>query len=77
MTKAKKHRAHKVRAMVKKIINPKDQRIEKKKALPKDEGRRNIENVPVSMFFAHNSALGPPYHVNDGLPFGEMYSCNT
>ncbi|KAH8059116.1 hypothetical protein JL722_5670 [Aureococcus anophagefferens] len=24
---------------------------------------RNVEQVPTSMFFAHNDALGPPFHV--------------
>ena len=67
MGKAKKLRAAKVRA-VKKVLNPKDPRLKatqeknlqlaKKKA--EEEGAKNIQQVPTSMFFAHNSALGPP-----------------
>ena len=62
MGRAKKLRAHKV-AHVKKIISPKDSRIVTKKKKPDQEETTNVEQTPVSMFFAHNSALGPPFHV--------------
>ena len=58
-------------AVAKKIISPKDTRVNSnasaarrkfidKKA--KDEPR-NIENVSSAMFFSHNTQLGPPYNV--------------
>ena len=72
MGKAKKLRAIKVKyASVKKVISPKDARLastkEKKKndllKKEKEEAAKNVEQTPVSMFFSHNSALGPPFHV--------------
>mmetsp|Transcript_14020 Transcript_14020/g.42397 ORF Transcript_14020/g.42397 Transcript_14020/m.42397 type:complete len:202 (+) Transcript_14020:48-653(+) len=72
MGRAKKLRAQRVKhAQVKKIISPKDTRVKAgKEAVAKkakrDEAQdktKNVEQVPVSMFFAHNSALGPPFHV--------------
>ena len=56
-------------AQVKRMINPKDPRIagpmieKEKKGKKKAELVRHIERAPSSMFFAANSALGPPYHV--------------
>ncbi|CAN0340496.1 unnamed protein product, partial [Discosporangium mesarthrocarpum] len=70
MGKAKKQRAHKVKfAQAKRLLSPKDSRlkdnVEKEKAKRRKawEGYRFVTQVPTSMFFAHNSALGPPYHV--------------
>mmetsp|Transcript_24427 Transcript_24427/g.73306 ORF Transcript_24427/g.73306 Transcript_24427/m.73306 type:complete len:196 (-) Transcript_24427:9-596(-) len=71
MGKAKKFRAAKVKA-VKRVINPQDPRLqdarqknEKKEAKKRREAeeQRNLQQTPTSMFFAHNSALGPPFHV--------------
>ena len=70
MAKAKKFRAAKVKN-VKKVIAPKDPRLKgTQEKLQKSEAERakaaearNVEQVPTSMFFAHNSALGPPFHV--------------
>lgn len=54
-------------AMVKRMINPKDPRLEKvqKKNAEKSVGDevRNVQQVPSSMFFKYNTALGPPYHL--------------
>jgi U3 small nucleolar RNA-associated protein 24 len=47
-------------------LNPKDTRLkENQKEKPKKENElvRNIPQVPSSLFFKYNSALGPPYHV--------------
>lgn len=70
MAKGKKFRAAKVKA-VKRVIAKSDPRLkdtrkkneagEAEKA--KKQEARNIEQTPTSMFFAHNSALGPPFHV--------------
>lgn len=64
MGKAKKLRAHKVKN-VKKIIAPtKDPRLKKSKDEKESKTAIvNVEQTPASMFFAHNSALGPPFHV--------------
>lgn len=79
MGRAKKLRSHRVKhaASVKKIIAPtKDPRLKstKERLMKKEEKRKleeeatNIEQTPASMFFAHNSALGPPFHVRHTLP---------
>ena len=56
---------------VKKMISPKDPRLKanvKKNELAakkrqEAEEPRNVQQVPTSMFFTHNTALGPPFHV--------------
>ncbi|KAL0220404.1 hypothetical protein RCL1_000258 [Eukaryota sp. TZLM3-RCL] len=57
---------------LKKIINPKDNRIVKtqqtslRKAQTQEEEQvklRHIPQVSSSFFFQHNASLGPPYHV--------------
>lgn len=63
-------------AAVKRMLNPKDDRLRvaalnktsatqgKPKGKKVDESLvRNVPKVSAAMFFAHNSALGPPYHV--------------
>ncbi|KAF1317078.1 Rrna-processing protein fcf1, partial [Globisporangium splendens] len=58
-------------AAVKRMISPKDMRInsvrkataaamEKKK---KEEGPKQIDQIPSNMFFKYNAELGPPYNV--------------
>lgn len=75
MGRAKKVRAHKVKhaAKVKKIIAPnKDPRLKSteakrtkaEKERREEEEARNVEQTPASMFFAHNAALGPPFHAS-------------
>jgi len=70
MGKAKKTRKF---AEVKRMLNPKDERIKalrgeqqkKKKANPDQEKPeiRHLDVAPSSMFFSYNSQLGPPYHI--------------
>ena len=68
MGKAKKTRRF---AAVKRMISPKDMRLKdaqlKAEAMAKKkmerEAPRHVEQVPSAMFFSHNTALGPPYHV--------------
>ena len=69
MTRAKKTRKF---AVMKRTIAPKDTRIisnldlqEKlqKEAKEKAEAVKNVPQMPSSLFFKHNSALGPPYHI--------------
>ena len=70
MAKGKKFRAAKVKN-VKKVLAAKDPRLKstqdklaKKEAKRREAAQaRNVEQVPTSMFFAHNDALGPPFHV--------------
>ncbi|KAH8072915.1 hypothetical protein JL720_11002 [Aureococcus anophagefferens] len=67
MAKGKKFRAAKVKN-VKKVLAAKDPRLKSTQdKLAKKEAKRqaaaqarNVEQVPTSMFFAHNDALGPP-----------------
>jgi U3 small nucleolar RNA-associated protein 24 len=67
MGKVAKGREYRVKN-VKKLLSPKDPRLKANQAkntlaVAKQkvaEGARNVEQVPTSMFFAHNSALGPP-----------------
>ncbi|KTW28207.1 rRNA-processing protein FCF1 [Pneumocystis jirovecii RU7] len=50
----------------KKLINPRDQRLnfDKKNELKElDEKIREIPQVASSLFFQYNKSLGPPYHV--------------
>ncbi|KAJ8606093.1 hypothetical protein CTAYLR_005191 [Chrysophaeum taylorii] len=73
MGKAKKARAARVKhATVKKIISPSDPRLKKnqlvaarkeEKLKKKKKEAENVEQTPASLFFAHNAALGPPFHV--------------
>lgn len=68
MGKAKKTRKF---AQVKRMLSPKDGRLkankEKKELVAKksaeDSGPRQVTQVSSALFFAHNSALGPPYRV--------------
>lgn len=63
-----KVKAHKLGA-VKRMISPRDSRlteVRKKNEEKSSEDAlapRNVPQVPASMFFKYNSALGPPYHV--------------
>ncbi|KAJ1502403.1 rRNA-processing protein fcf1 [Coelomomyces lativittatus] len=57
-------------AQVKKLISPKDLRLKENqvKAIQKVEEEKkkkthHVSQVPASMFFKYNSALGPPYHI--------------
>lgn len=58
-------------AQVKRLINPNDLRLkdgqkkqEEKKELQKAKNAvRSIPKMPSCMFFKHNTALGPPYHI--------------
>lgn len=65
MGREKKLRKHRVKhATVKKIIAPtKDPRLKSTQKKLEPEAPRNIEQTPASMWFAHNTALGPPFHV--------------
>lgn len=53
----------------KKIITDKDPRLKAikeknaKKAADDKDAPRNVPQVPSSMFFKYNTALGPPYHI--------------
>ncbi|RIB28786.1 Fcf1-domain-containing protein [Gigaspora rosea] len=67
MGKAKKTRRF---AEVKRLLNPKDSRLksvqEKQKKKNEEKEKETIRNVPQvasSLFFRHNAALGPPYHI--------------
>lgn len=73
MGKLKKGKTKKF-AAVKRMISPKDARIKKptlnpnlvakqEKEKEKASAVRNVAQTPSSMFFSHNMALGPPYHV--------------
>ena len=70
MGKAKKFRAAKVRA-IKRTVNPKhdprlkdkQDRVKKKEEKRKKQADRHVDQTPASMFFAHNTGLGPPFHV--------------
>jgi U3 small nucleolar RNA-associated protein 24 len=37
--------------------------VAKKSNVDKSKAPRHIEQVPTALFFAHNTQLGPPYHV--------------
>jgi U3 small nucleolar RNA-associated protein 24 len=61
-------------AAVKRMISPKDARIKKPTLNPNQVAKqerekekastvRNVTQTPSSLFFSHNMALGPPYHV--------------
>ena len=67
-----KHKANKTRAnSVKKMISASHPGLKANKAKNDKKGSaaaaaagpRHQQQVPTSMFFAHNTALGPPYHV--------------
>lgn len=69
MGKAKKTRKF---AQMKRMISPTDTRIkevavQQEKKLAKQHQQqteiRNVAQAPSSMFFKHNEALGPPYHI--------------
>lgn len=67
MGKAKKTRKF---AEVKRLLSPKEVREHQKAVLdPKSRPQnlppppRNVPNTPASLFFKHNTALGPPYQV--------------
>eukprot|EP00163_Fabomonas_tropica_P016308 TRINITY_DN292_c0_g1_i1.p1 TRINITY_DN292_c0_g1~~TRINITY_DN292_c0_g1_i1.p1 ORF type:complete len:198 (+),score=30.79 TRINITY_DN292_c0_g1_i1:322-915(+) len=68
MGKAKKTRKF---ALKKRMISPKDARLQKdngkKKVVPvskaSDASLSNIPQVPSALFFKYNNALGPPYRV--------------
>ena len=70
MGKAKKFRAAKVRA-IKRTVNPKhdprlkdkQDRVKRKEEKKKKQADRHVDQMPASMFFAHNTGLGPPFHV--------------
>ena len=70
MGKAKKFRAAKVRA-IKRTVNPKhdprlkdkQDRVKRKEEKRKKQADRHVDQTPASMFFAHNTGLGPPFHV--------------
>ena len=70
MGKAKKFRAAKVRA-IKRTVNPKhdprlkdkQDRVKRKEEKKKKQADRHVDQTPASMFFAHNTGLGPPFHV--------------
>ncbi|KAL4940015.1 hypothetical protein BDV06DRAFT_213842 [Aspergillus oleicola] len=52
-------------AQMKRQIKARDERVKKapEKPKPKDEVVRNVQAAPTNMFFAANTALGPPYRV--------------
>ncbi|CAG8789125.1 25688_t:CDS:2 [Racocetra persica] len=67
MGKAKKTRRF---AEVKRLLNPKDSRLKsvQEKQKKKNEERekeavRNVPQVASSLFFRHNTSLGPPYQI--------------
>ncbi|CAG8500480.1 19479_t:CDS:2 [Dentiscutata erythropus] len=67
MGKAKKTRRF---AEVKRLLNPKDSRLksvqEKQKMKNEEKEKEAVRNVPQvasSLFFRHNTALGPPYQI--------------
>ena len=68
MGKAKKTRKF---AVTKKMISPKDTRIQenlekakqKAAALKEKEKPRHVEQAVSALFFQYNTQLGPPYHV--------------
>lgn len=58
-----KHKQTKKFALVKRMINPNDNRITKEtKPTEKKEEVKQVTQVASSLFFKHNSSLGPPYH---------------
>ncbi|KAL3928400.1 MAG: hypothetical protein SGPRY_002403 [Prymnesium sp.] len=74
MAKAKKKAQTKKFAATKRMISPKDQRIKKPQLNPNQLGKlshkaekaselNHVTQTSASLFFSHNSALGPPYHV--------------
>ncbi|KAL2826486.1 Fcf1-domain-containing protein [Aspergillus cavernicola] len=55
-------------AQMKRTIKARDERVKKapeqpKKSKPSEELTRHVEAAPTNMFFAANTALGPPYRV--------------
>eukprot|EP00475_Leptophrys_vorax_P029816 TRINITY_DN4411_c0_g1_i1.p1 TRINITY_DN4411_c0_g1~~TRINITY_DN4411_c0_g1_i1.p1 ORF type:complete len:210 (+),score=32.28 TRINITY_DN4411_c0_g1_i1:47-631(+) len=66
MTKAKATRKF---AAVKRLLQKKDLPSERKKVeqekieAQKKEEKRYVEKPPAHLFFQHNTALGPPYHI--------------
>ena len=58
-------------AAVKRMLNPNDGRLKasqdkadfKAKKAAEAAAPRQVNQVPSGMFFAHNTALGPPYHI--------------
>ena len=62
MGKARKTRQF---AKVKRIISARDERSQKRDTKPPatEKDLRHIPQVASSLFFEHNKALGPPYHV--------------
>lgn len=67
MTKKTKTRQYAVKA---KILSTKDSRIveNQKKAIQKEKEKkealvRHVEQIPSSMFFKYNTALGPPFRI--------------
>ena len=71
MAKKQKKAKAKAFAAVKRMIKPTDHRVKKpavnpnsKKAQqPKPDETRNVGQTSAALFFTHNEALGPPYHV--------------
>ena len=71
MAKAKKKAKTTAFAATKRMINPSDSRIKKPAKNPNqiknkqlaDGDLRQVTNTSSALFFTHNSALGPPYHV--------------
>mmetsp|Transcript_25385 Transcript_25385/g.51027 ORF Transcript_25385/g.51027 Transcript_25385/m.51027 type:complete len:201 (-) Transcript_25385:190-792(-) len=71
MAKAKKQATTKKFAAVKRMVTPKDGRIKKNQGKAAEQSShqqlsappKNVAQTSTSMFFSHNSALGPPYHV--------------
>ena len=57
-------------ALVKRRLNPKDDRLKKNENKSKTGGQkknkrkiRRVEQVPSAMFFKYNTQLGPPYRI--------------
>jgi U3 small nucleolar RNA-associated protein 24 len=57
-------------ALVKRMLNPSDQRLKEnqvkeaaKKKAAEEKAVKHVAPAASSMFFQHNSALGPPYRV--------------
>ena len=81
MGKAKKFRAAKVRA-IKRTVNPKhdprlkdkQDRVKRKEEKKKKQADRHVDQTPASMFFAHNTGLGPPFHVIVDTNFCLLYT---
>jgi len=74
MAKKQKQAKTKQFAATKRMISPNDSRIQKPKLNPnqqakldaqkeKEKGLNHVTQTSSSLFFTHNSALGPPYHV--------------